>query len=197
VDELIPETEDYWMAELLGIAFDEDELIIRLGSLLGQEDEKPVIQLHLQKSKITEDGLAEFKNNLFNQTDVLFQKTASEKYLEFQFDYDEDSFVRIDYFECIQKATTYTFEELTTKLKLQEEKYFAQSNIYSEENRRLQKILHQLKHEIWKELDRSERKSEFFAFTEKAIRFNERVLCYQKIYEWIELLEKEEAPKSN
>lgn len=197
MDELTPETEDYWGVELLGIAFDEAELVIRLVWFEGQDNEKPVIELHLQGSKITDDDLAKFKNNIFNQTDLLFQKTPSEKYLEFQFDYDEDSFVRIDYFECIQKATTYTFEELKTKLKLQEEKYFVQSNIYSKENRRLQKILHQLKHEIWKELDRNERKLEFFAYTEKAIRFNERVLCYQKIYDWIALLEKEDAPKSN
>ena len=182
---------DYWEVLILGATLESNDLVIRLESFEGFDPENPVIELRIKSENFTERLLSTLNANLFEGAIFDFQENESEKYFELSFDNLNDSSFRVDYSECTQHNTLYTFEELTTKLKLQEKKYFAQSNIYSTENSRLQKIIHQLKHEIWKELDRNERKLEFFAYTEKAIRFDERLQCYQKIYDWIEILEKE------
>lgn len=182
---------DYWEVLILGATLESDEMVVRLEWFEDFDTENPVTVLRIESRNFSEKLITSLNANLFEGAIFNFQENESEKYVELSFDNLKGSSFRVDYSKCTQHNTSYTFEELTTKLKVQEEKHFAQSNIYSQENWKLRKIIQQLKQELWKELDRNERKSEFFAYTEKAIRFNERIQCYQKMYDWIELLEKE------
>lgn len=185
--------EDYWVAEILNVVLDQDQLIIKIVWLEQLEAEKPVIELRLKGINVTEEMLTLLKANLHGETEVYFYENEAEKYLEFAFENIGHPDLRLEYVTCEKRDTQYTVDELTLKLKFLNEKHQALLDDYWQENRKLRSVIHRIKQELWKEIDRHERKAEFFASTAKADRFDERRQLYQKIYDWVEQFEKDET----
>lgn len=185
--------EDYWIAEILSAALNEDELVIRLEWVERVDTEKPVIQFRLKGGNYSQDAIALLTANLFDGVEIYFQEENSQKYIEIAFDYPGNIDLRLEYAECERQETSYTIDELTAKLNHIRKHYESQLDVYWKENKKLQVILHRLRLELGKELDRLERKKNFFANTEKADRFAERLQCYQRVFDLIDRFEKDDA----
>jgi hypothetical protein len=184
-------TETYWIAVLRSVARESRDLIVRLEGIGRLDPEKTVTELRLKECAVTQEDFALLETWIFEEVDLYFQEEGAEKYLEIGLDSPEANELRLEYVECERQETSYTFDELTVTLKHVTQHYESQIKKCREESNRLHKIQDRLEQEIGKEVDRLERKKEFFANTERAAHFDERLQCYLKVLNWIEMFKRD------
>jgi hypothetical protein len=185
--------EEYWIAAILSVASEGNNLIIRLEWIERIDPENSVVELRLKGCSFTSEDIALLEARRFTEMDLYFQEEEGQKYLEVGFDSPDINDLRLAYSDCDKQETSYTIVELTEKLRHVTQNYESQIHSYWEETRKLRKLQHRLELELGKEIDRLERKKDFFANTEKASRFDERLQCYRKVLNWIEMFRRDEA----
>jgi hypothetical protein len=186
-------SDTYWIAEILSVACEGSDLIIRLQWIERIDPENPVVELRLKGCTFTSEDIALLEDSRFTEIYLYFQEMDGQKYIEVGFDLPDTPDLRFAYLECDRQETPYTVVELTEKLKHVKQNYESQINSYWEETIKLRKLQHRLEVELGKEIDRLERKKSFFANTEKASLFDERLQCYLKVLNWIEMFKRDEA----
>jgi hypothetical protein len=183
---------EYLAGLILDVVSDAGAISIRLDldeSESANQWASPVLTLILQNCPQYQNAFDLLGQHLYEWVEVWFQEEGGQKHLSIIFDYPLDIEIRLDYSECKISETSYTVDDLSRKLKSLKERHANEINSCWMTVSKYGKIIQKLRQEIFKELDRFERKCNFFANTEKAERFEIGRKCYQRILDLLDRLE--------
>jgi hypothetical protein len=184
---------EYLMGTILQVTANTREFNIRLDlddSETPTESGNPVITLCLKNCSQSQAAYAMLIQHQFDWAVVVFKEDDLGKHLEIQLDDSSDIGLTLDYSECNMSEESYTVDDLNAKLKYLKETHASEMNHYHQMTTRHWKLRNALRGELYKELDRFERKSDFFSGTERGDRFEIGRKCYQKMLDLFERLEK-------
>lgn len=183
---------EYLAGLILDVASNADAISIRLDldeSESANQWASPVLTLILQNCPQYQNPLALLGQHLYEWVEVRFQEEGGQKHLSIIFDDPSDIEIRLDFSECKISENSYTVDDLSRKLKSLKERHANEIKSCWMTVSKYGKIIQKLRQEIYKELDRFERKSNFFANTEKGEGFEIGRKCYQRLLDLLDRLE--------
>jgi hypothetical protein len=183
---------EYLAGLILDVASNADAISIRLDldeSESANQWASPVLTLILQNCPQYQNPFALLGQHLYEWVEVWFQEEGGQKHLSIIFDDPLDIEIRLDFSECKISENSYTVDDLSRKLKSLKEKHANEIKSCWMTVSKYGKIIQRLRQEIYKELDRFERKSNFFSNTEKGEQFEIGRKCYQRLLDLLDRLE--------
>lgn len=186
---------EYLECQILSASSDAGEIVMRLDtgeSELPTDPAPPVLSMRLKVHQRSMNVLPMLIQHIFNWAEFTFYEDEV-KHLEITFDYSEDTALRIDYSECTVSKEDYTVDDVAGKLKHLQQVYDSQVEQYHKEAVSCRRVIHRLRQEFQRELDRFERKRDFFAGAGRAEQYEIGCKCYQRALDLIDRLEKDEA----
>ena len=186
--------EDYYHAQILDVSVRPDALFIKLDlteSEFAQSVEKPVLVMKLRNCANAQDAYDLLKNYIYSPIEIYFLEEEGRKYLDISVDYHADSDLELDYDEIDYQKDEYTIEDLRGKLDFLKRIHQLRFEEYNQSEKHYKRIIEGLRNGLLKEIDRYNRKIEFFAGSDKENKLEVAQKSYRRILELLEHLEKD------